>query len=332
MKTGRLEIIAEIGSIHDGSIGNALKAIDAAAEAGASIVKFQTHIAEAETLLNAPSPTYFQDESRFDYFSRTSFNHQQWIKISRHCEKVGVGFLSSPFSLEAVQLLESINVGAYKIPSGEVSNLPLLERIAKTGKPTFLSSGMSDWIELDSAVRLLKPHVPLTVMQCSSMYPCPPSKVGLNVIDEMNKRYQLPVGFSDHSLGLTACIAAVTLGASSVEKHFTFSRKMYGSDASLGMEPDEFKNLCSALRELEIMLESPVDKNNLTDFFDMRLVFQKSIVLKEAISAGTILAESHLAFKKPGDGIPAGQFRDVIGRRLQIDKLKDAQLKWEDLS
>src|SRR5687767_8411606 len=152
-----MRIIAEIGSVHDGSFGNALRLIDAAAEAGADAVKFQTHIAEAESLADAPAPGYFSDEPRLAYFKRTSFSPEQWKKLARHAETRKVAFLSSPFSLEAVDLLESIGVGAYKVPSGEVTNIPLLERIARTRKPALLSSGMSDWKELDRAVAVLNP-------------------------------------------------------------------------------------------------------------------------------------------------------------------------------
>src|SRR5687767_13471245 len=151
-----MRIIAEIGSVHDGSFGNALRLIDAAAEAGADAVKFQTHIAEAESLPNAPAPSYFSDEPRMAYFRRTGFTPDQWSRLARHAESAGVTFLSSPFSIEAVDLLEAVGMSAYKVPSGEVTNLPLLERIAKTGKPALLSSGMSDWGELDAAVAILK--------------------------------------------------------------------------------------------------------------------------------------------------------------------------------
>ena len=144
-----ISIIAEIGSIHDGSFGNAIKAIDAAKEAGADIVKFQTHVAEAESLENAPSPNYFNNESRIEYFKRTSFSCEQWESISEHCKFRGVEFISSPFSLEAVELLEKIGVKSYKIPSGEVTNIPLLERIQETSKSVYISSGMSNWNELD---------------------------------------------------------------------------------------------------------------------------------------------------------------------------------------
>ncbi|MCJ7699999.1 MAG: N-acetylneuraminate synthase family protein [Anaerolineales bacterium] len=233
-------IIAEVGSVHDGSFGNALKLIEAAASCGVDAVKFQTHIAEAETLPNAPMPPYFKGEPRFDYFKRTGFSLQQWKDLKQHCDENKVIFLSSPFSEEAVDLLESIDLAGYKIPSGEVTNLPMLEKIASLGKPIILSSGMSSWIELNRAVDTIQAHSDqLTVLQCTSEYPCPYEKVGLHVMVEMASRYQIPVGLSDHTLTNYASFAAVVMGARVIEKHFTFSRKMYGSDARHSLEPDE---------------------------------------------------------------------------------------------
>ena len=257
MDKKRLTIIAEIGSVHDGSFGNAMKAIEAAAACGADVVKFQTHMAEAETLPNAPMPSYFKGDPRLEYFRRTAFSLPQWNQIATHCAAQGVGFLSSPFALEAVDLLEEVGVQAYKIPSGEVSNLPLLEKVAGTGKLVYLSSGMSNWAELDTAVAVLRKGGPLVVMQCSSAYPCPPERVGLNVMQAMAGRYGVPVGFSDHTLGMAACVSAAALGAVVVEKHFTFSKLMYGSDARHSMEPAEFKQFCATVREAATIAAHP---------------------------------------------------------------------------
>ena len=178
-------IIAEVGSVHDGSFGNALKLLNVAADCGADVVKFQTHIAGAETLRNAPTPAFFDLEPRFEYFERTSFSKIQWQSIIDKCNERGIEFLSSPFSIEAVELLEDLGVKSYKIPSGEVTNTPLLDVIAKTQKPVLLSSGMSTWKELDKAVDTIKRvHSDITVLQCTSEYPCPNEEVGLNVRDE----------------------------------------------------------------------------------------------------------------------------------------------------
>ncbi len=326
-----IELIAEIGSVHDGSFGNAGKLIEAAADCGATAVKFQTHIAEAETLPNAPMPAYFKGEPRMEYFRRTAFSEAQYRELARVAAGAGVRFLSSPFSLEAVDLLERIGMPIYKIPSGEVSNLPLLEHIAATGKPVLLSSGMSDWRELDAAVATLRRGGPLTVMQCSSLYPCPPEKVGLNVMRAMGDRYGLPVGLSDHTLGPAAALAAAALGAVVIEKHFTFSRLMYGSDARHSMEPREFRELAQALREVSAMLGGEVDKADASPYREMKVIFEKSIVLARALPAGTALRREDLAFKKPGDGIPAAYYQRVLGSVLHSPLPQDHQLAWTDL-
>lgn len=326
-----IRIIAEIGSVHDGSFGNALKLIEAAAVAGADAVKFQTHIAEAESLALAPAPAYFSDEPRLTYFRRTSFSREQWSRLADHAVSNGVTFLSSPFSLEAVDVLEEVGMSAYKIPSGEVSNIPLLERIAKTGKPVLLSSGMSGWEELDLAVATVRDHCDTTVMQCSSAYPCPPERVGLNVIQELAERYRLPVGFSDHTMGIAAPIAAAALGATVIEKHFTFSRLMYGSDARHSMEPDEFKAMSVVLREVWSMIENPVCKADTTPYVDMKKIFEKSVVTSREIAAGERISADMLAFKKPGDGIPAREYKRLVGRCAKHLLPADHKITEEDL-
>lgn len=327
-----LKIIAEIGSVHDGSFGNALRLVDAAAGAGANVIKFQTHIPEAETLKNAPNPSYFNNESRYEYFQRTSFTIDQWRRIAKHCADMNVSFLSSPFSLEAVDLLESVGVDSYKIPSGEVANTPLLERVRKTGKPIYLSSGMSNWYELDRAVEILSVNELLTIMQCTSAYPCPPEKVGLNVIPEMKKKYQIDVGFSDHTLGFAASIGAVVTGANVIEKHFTFSKLMYGSDAMHSMEPLEFRKFCQEVSDAFRMRESLVDKDDLTPFKEIKKIFEKSIVTSKKLKAGTVLSLEDLSYKKPGDGIKASEYRNLIGRIIKFDLPKDHKFTWENLT
>ena len=322
-------LIAEIGSVHDGSFGNAKKLIELAAECGADAVKFQTHIPEYETLKNSPAPKYFNDEPRFDYFKRTSFTLNQWQKLKDVSKKNNVTFLSSPFSLEAVDLLEKIDLEMYKIPSGEVTNLPLLERISKLQKPVILSSGMSNWNELDNAVKIFKGNIDLTVMQCSSQYPCKNDQVGLNVISEISSRYKCSVGFSDHTIGFAAPIAAAAKGAKIIEKHFTFSKKMYGSDAQHSMEPHEFKILSKSLKEVWEMQDNPVDKNSNFLYSDIKNIFEKSIVTSKSLKAGTTIEIQHLAFKKPGSGISAANYKNIIGKKLLVDCDKDQQIKEE---
>lgn len=331
MSKSRVTIIAEVGSVHDGSFGNAQKLIEAGAAAGADVVKFQTHLAEYETLKSAPNPSYFQAEPRYEYFQRTGFTRDQWSALKQHCEKNGIGFLSSPFSLEAVDLLESLGVESFKVPSGEVTNLPLLHRLAKTGKTIYLSSGMSDWKELDTAVAALKKGSGKVVLfQCSSAYPCKPSAVGINVIPEMKKRYDVEVGFSDHTLGSAASIAAVVVGATVIEKHFTFSKLMYGSDAKHSMDPIEFSSFCASLREVAEIVANPVDKSDTSPYKDMKKIFEKSIVTNAGLKKGTTLSLKDISFKKPGTGISASRYESFIGKRLKKDVEKDTLLSEGD--
>jgi len=325
------KIIAEIGSVHDGSFGNACQLVKVAAGCGADVAKFQTHIAEAETLRDAPAPAYFRGEPRWDYFKRTAFNELQWMGIKAACESAKIEFLSSPFSEEAVDLLERVGVGSYKVASGEVTNLPLLGRIAATGKPVYLSSGMSNWAELDAAVAVLEKGGPLSVMQCTSAYPCPPERAGLNVIGEMARRYGLPVGFSDHVEGFAAALAAAAQGATVIEKHLTFSRQMYGSDAANGMEPSDFEKYCRGLRDVWSMTGHPVDKDDLSDYLDMKRIFEKSIVTTRPLAAGSVICREDLTFKKPGDGISAAKYMEIVGRRVSGDLPADHKLEEGDL-
>lgn len=324
-------IIAEVGSVHDGSFGNARRLIDVAAECGADTVKFQTHIAGAETLRDAPMPSYFTGEPRYEYFERTAFSLEQWRALKAHCEEKGVEFLSSPFSIEAVGLLEQLDVARYKIPSGEVTNLPYLEVIAQTGKPVLLSSGMSSWAELDQAVNtVLRYHDRLTVLQCTSNYPCPYEQVGLNVMLEMKEHYGLPVGLSDHTLTIYASLAAVALGASVIERHLTFSRLMYGSDARHSLEPTEFADLVRGIRAIETMLASKVDKDDVARFATMKATFEKSIVSLMDIPAGTVITAKMVGVKKPGTGMPARRLSEIVGRTARRDIPKGHLLHEED--
>jgi len=307
-----VEIIAEGGMNHDGSLGNAIRLAELAAECGADAVKFQLHDAEAETTRAAPSPPYFEHETRWEYFRRTAFTDEQWTTLKRACDAAGIEFLCSAFSLEAVERLERLGVARYKIGSGEVTNIELIRRVAATGKPVLLTSGMSSWGELDRAVEAAGDDV--TILQCTSSYPTPPERVGLNVLAELRERYGKPVGFSDHSVGNYAAFAAVALGAVAVEKHFTLSKQMYGPDAALSLEPDELEDLVEGIRDIETMLANPVDKDDLAPFEEMKRVFEKSVVTVTEIPAGATIERTMLAAKKPGTGIPAARIDEVVGR------------------
>src|ERR671937_1167841 len=322
-------VVAEACMNHDGSLGNAVRMVEVAAEAGVDAVKFQLHDAAAETTRDAPSPPYFEHESRWEYFQRTAFTDDQWRHVKDACEAAGVEFVCAPFSLEALERLEAIGTARYKIGSGEVTNLELVRAAAATGKPVLLSSGMSTWEELDAAVEAAGGDV--VVLQCTSEYPTPPERVGLNLLAELRERYGRPVGLSDHTLGPYACFAAVALGASVVEKHFTLSKEMYGPDAALALEPHELEELVEGIREIETMLVSPVDKDDLAPYAEMKRVFEKSVVAVDDIPAGTTLEATMLAVKKPGTGIPARRLQEVVGRRARTDIAADSVLQEADL-
>lgn len=330
-KKKSLLTIAEIGMNHDGSLGNAMRLIEEAKKCGVDAVKFQLHISEAETLPNAPTPPYFKHEGRYEYFNRTAFSISEWQKLKNYSKQLKLKFIVSPFSIQAVKILQKIKVDAIKIASGEVTNLPMLEYIAKSKIPVILSSGMSSWKELDKAVDILKNNL-FAILQCSSEYPCKPESVGLNIINEMEKRYpKVTVGFSDHTLDNSSSIAALVTGARIFEKHFTISKKMYGPDACFSLEPDEMKNYINGLKFIGKTLKSKVDKNNLKKYKEMKKIFEKSIVAAKNLKKGTILKLSNLDFKKPGTGILAKDYKKIIGKRINKNINKDILINITDI-
>ena len=326
-----MEIIAEIGQAHEGSLGMALTYIEALADAGVDAVKFQVHIAEAESSLYEPFRVKFsqQDKTRFDYWKRMEFSEDQWQLIKARCDEKRVEFLASPFSNTAVDLLEKLGVKRYKIGSGEVNNLLLLKKIAKTGKPVILSSGMSSFEELDHSVEFLKrQNIKYSILQCTTSYPTKPEKYGLNVIRELKERYRVPVGFSDHSARKETCIAATALGAEILEFHAVFSRKSFGPDTFSSLEIEEIKHLVQAVRNIESALQHPVNKKDNSSFADLKNIFEKSLAVNKDLPAGHILNFEDLEAKKPkGYGIEAAKFEEVIGKHL-----KSSLQKWDFLT
>lgn len=335
MSKKKIFIIAEVGNLHNGELDLAKRFIKEVAICGADAVKFQTHIFSEESLTDAPAPSYFKEESRKDYFERTAFTLDEWRQLRRYAqEEAGIEFMSSVFSAAALDFLEQIGVQRHKVPSGEVNNFPLLERIAAAGKPVLLSSGMSAWQELDTAVEVLKNKGcrDITILQCTSIYPCPPQQTGLNILEALKQRYNLPVGFSDHTLGNWAAAAAAVLGARVIEKHFTLSRNMYGSDAKHSLAPQDFKAFIEGIRSVEDALLSPVDKDVLAgQLSEMKIVFEKSIVAARAIPQGAVISEDMLSFKKPGDGMKAARYKEVVGRVAKVDIRPDTKIREEML-
>ncbi len=330
MNSKRL-IIAEVGSVHDGSFGNACKLIEAVKNTGANAIKFQTHLAEHETLKNAPNPSYFTDENRYDYFVRTSFSKKQWVKLKNLAKSSKLIFISSVFSIESFNLLYSCGIKNIKIPSGEVSNISLLEAISsKKDVNVILSCGMSNYNEIDNAFKILKNNN-LSILQCTSEYPCSPKNVGLNVIEKLKKRYKIDIGFSDHTLGFAASFAATALGANIIEKHFTFSRLMYGSDAKNAMEPEEFTQFVRGIKEIWSMIDNPVDKKISYQIKKMKDIFEKSIVTKVNLKKGDIITLDKISFKKPGTGINSSDYKKILNKRIKVNKKINTIIKWKDI-
>ena len=328
-------VVAEVAQGHDGSLGMAHAWIDAVANAGADAIKFQTHIADAESTPDEPWRVKFsrQDASRYDYWRRMEFAEDQWHGLKEHADERGLIFLSSPFSVEAVELLERVGVGAWKIPSGEVTNVPMFERMAQTGLPILLSTGMSPLDEIDQNVEWFRSKgLQVVVLQCTSMYPAPPEKLGINVLPLFQGRYDCPVGLSDHSGTIFPALAAVTLGASMVEIHVTFDREMFGPDVPSSITTKDLKVLVEGIRYTEKMVANPVDKDAIAEeLAGMRQLFTKSVVARADLAAGTVLLREHLRVKKPGTGIPANKLDDLIGKRLRQAAIKDTILQHEDI-
>ena len=328
-------IIAEIGQAHEGSLGMALSYIDALAETGVDAVKFQVHMAAAESSEFEPFRVKFsqQDKTRLNYWKRMEFSPEEWKLLKQKCEEKAVEFLASPFSNAAVDLLEELGVKRYKLGSGEVNNFLLLEKIAGTGKPVILSSGMSSLKELDKTVEFLKSrNVEFSVLQCTTAYPTTAQNYGLNVIRELKERYDVPIGYSDHSAKIETCIAATALGAEILEFHAVFDRRSFGPDATSSLEIDEVKTLVQAVNNIQTSLRCTVDKIDNSQYKELKNIFEKSLAVNKHLPAGHKLTFNDLETKKPkGYGIDASKFEQVLGKELKKEKRQWEFLNWEDV-
>jgi N,N'-diacetyllegionaminate synthase len=328
-------IIAEVAQAHDGSLGMAHAYIDAIAAAGATAVKFQTHIAAAESTPAEPWRARFtaQDRTRLDYWRRMEFTGEQWLGLKVHAEAKGLHFLSSPFSLEAFELLRNIGVAAWKIASGEIASSPLIHAIAATGLPVMLSTGMSEIEEIDRSVALIQSaDCPLAVLQCTSLYPCPPEAVGLNMIKRFRDRYDSASGLSDHSGTIFAGLASATLGAEVIEVHVTLSREMFGPDVCASITTSELRQLVNGVDFIERARLQPVDKGTVPEAVTpLRDIFMKSVVARTNLHSGVILTAEELAFKKPAGGLPPARMHELIGRRLRRDIPQDQMIHMNDV-
>jgi N,N'-diacetyllegionaminate synthase len=328
-------VIAEVAQAHDGSLGAAHAYIDAVAKTGANAIKFQTHIAEAESSKDEKFRinSFPQDNTRYDYWKRMEFTESQWIGLANHAKQKKLIFLSTPFSHKAAELLEKIEVPAWKIGSGEIKNLPLIEFVAKTKKPVLLSTGMASWEDIENATSLLSGlNCDISIFQCTSNYPCPPSKIGLNVIEELRSKYDCPIGLSDHSGTTFSSLAATALKVNLIEIHVVFSKECFGPDVQSSITTDQLKELVQGIRFIESAMSSVIDKNKESiELSDLSTIFGRSIYLVRPLKKGHILVSEDLIFKKPGTGIPIKKSVEILGKKLTRDYDIDEQLKETDL-
>jgi len=323
LKTHKTYVIAEVAQAHDGSLGMAHAFIDAIARTGADAVKFQTHIADAESTKDEPWRIRFspQDETRYDYWKRMEFSYDAWRGLRLHAEEKGLLFISSPFSNQAVHWLTALEIDAWKIASGEISHFSMFEDIVKTKWPVILSTGMSGWKEIDQSVAFFKSHhQPLAVLQCTTAYPCPATQIGIQNLARIHARYQCETGLSDHSATIYPSLYAAALNARIVEVHATLSRDMFGPDTSSSVTIDELKTLCDGVRFFEQMRVHDQDKDkSAAQLTDLRRMFGRSLVSSCDLKKGTFLKKEHVILKKPGFGIAADRLAQFLGASLTKD-------------
>lgn len=327
-------VIAEIAQAHDGNFDAAVQLVEAAARAGAHVVKFQTHLAAAESTAREPWRVRFssRDSTRQAYWRRMEFSLGQWKSLKSRCDELGVEFMSSPFSVEAVDLLMDVGVRMWKVASGEVANRQLLERLSATRLPTILSSGLSTYKELGSAIDILGlPKTDLAVLQCSTQYPTVAERVGLNVLAEYRSLFDCVVGISDHTATIYSAIAAAALGAQIFEIHLRQDQDLSGPDASSSLTEGALAELVRGVSFVRTALSNPVSKAELTaDQLQLRAIFGRSLVAARPLSTGEIVTSNDVAFKKPGGGLSYDDIVNVVGRRLRRNLNQDDELRMDD--
>ncbi|MGE5605232.1 MAG: N-acetylneuraminate synthase [Bacteroidota bacterium] len=329
-------IIAEAGVNHNGSLEMAERLVDLAAEAGADAVKFQTFKADRFVTTTAPKALYQKEatgsgESQYTMLKRLELSYEQHLELVEHCKTRNITFLSTPFDFDSVALLEKFNLPAYKISSGDLTNLPFLEYIATKNKPIILSTGMASLGEVEEAVAAIQNtgNRQIVLLHCTSNYPTEYHDVNLKAMLTLRDAFQLPVGYSDHTVGMEVPIAAVALGACVIEKHFTLDRSLPGPDHRASMEPQELKLLVQKIRNTEAALgtglkqPTPSEKDTLS-------VARKSIVAAVDITSGTVVTERMLTFKRPGTGLPPKFLPYLIGRKARKDLPSDKLLEITD--
>jgi len=334
-RTSKPFLIAEVAQAHDGSLGFAHSYIDLVASLGIDAIKFQTHLAEFETTTDDVFRVNFsfEDKSRYDYWQRMEFTYDQWVGLYEHCCKANIVFLSSAFSIEAFNLLEKLNIPAWKVASGEISNHSLLDAYISTKKPILLSSGMSTFDDIDNTFDFLssKNHMDVALFQCTTSYPTSPHEIGLNVINHMIRNYNIPIGLSDHSGDPLSSICSMALGASLIEAHICFSKSQFGPDSSSSLTPDQFLYLSKSRDSIFDMLSNPVDKSVVpVKQKSLSKLFGRSLALKKYCKAGTVVDSSMLTFKKPGSGLQLVDFSSLKSTKLVNDVPSTRLLRVDD--
>lgn len=330
-----LKIIAEAGVNHNGKLSIAKQMVLAAKEAGADYIKFQTFYPKALVSEYAEKADYqkkdMEDmESQLEMLERLSLSHDDFIRLKDYCQEQGIGFLSTPFDMESVRFLDKLNMDFWKLPSGEITNLPYLLEIAKTKKPVVMSTGMCELKEIEAAVTYLKKGgvKELILLHCNTEYPTPMEDVNLKAMLTLRKVFSLAVGYSDHTQGIEIPIAAAALGACVLEKHFTLDRTMKGPDHSASLEPGELKEMVRAVRNVERAIGTGNKEPSESEKKNMEVV-RKSIVAKCEIAKGEIFTEENLAVKRPGIGISPMKWFEIIGKRAERDFKADEIISFE---
>ncbi len=315
-------IIAEAGINHNGSLKTAHKLIDVAVDAGADVVKFQTFTAEAVVSKGAAKAAYQKEttdagESQYEMIRKLELDKEAHIELIAYCEQKGIEFLSSPFDHKSIDLLDDIELKRFKIPSGEITNLPYLRHIGSLGKPIILSTGMATLKEVEYALNVLEesgtPKSQITVLHCNTEYPTPMEDVNLKAMLTIRNELGVNIGYSDHTLGIEVPIAAVAMGATIIEKHFTLDRKLPGPDHAASLEPNELKEMVKAIRNIEKAMGDGIKKPSPSEIKNMPIA-RKSIVAKTLIKKGEIFTEENLTVKRPGTGISPMEWDNVIGK------------------
>jgi sialic acid synthase SpsE len=325
-------VLAEVGINHEGDVEKALQLVEAAADAGAEVVKFQCHITDKEMIPTDMTPGSISKERLWDIIKRCELTEAEERQVQAHCTRRGIMYLSTPFSREAADRLDEMGVPAFKIGSGECNNIPLLEHIAAKGKPMILSTGMNDLASVERSAAAIRKHdVPLALMHCTSMYPTPYDKVRLGAITDLQGAFPgVPVGLSDHSMHVWTCLGAVALGASLLEKHFTISRQWPGPDTGISIEPHELADLINGSRA--IWQARGGRKSRLPEEQPVIDFAYATVVTIEPVSAGAVFTRDNIWVKRPGTGpILSERFEDVLGRRAVRDIPADVHVQPEDI-